>query len=137
VGVDQANDVGIDLPGKGRLNDAYGLGVGDPQTLDELRFDPALVHRLADVRTATMNDDWIDADVVKHRDVIGERASETFIHHRRAAVLDHDGCVPELLDERQRLGEDLGLAHRSGDRGFTTVRCGVACGHDRSALKRT
>jgi hypothetical protein len=137
VCVDETDDVGVDLSRQSGLHNPHRLSIRDPKTLEPLGFNSTLMHRFADTRSPAVDDHHVDSHVVEHRDVVGKRASQTLVHHRRAPVLDHNRLAAMCLDERHRLGEDPSLPHRAGNPGFPAIGWGVSGAHDRSALKRT
>ena len=59
-----------------------------------MRLDVDFLQHVADVRSAAVNDDGVDADVLKERDVIHYGLLELLVYHRISAVLDDDGLSP-------------------------------------------
>ena len=112
----RADDLPVDLADQRHAHDVDGLGVGDPQAVDELRHLAQPLHQVADLRAAAVHDDRVHADEPHEHDVLREEIGERGVFHRVAAVLDHDGLARELPDVRQRLGEHAGLGEDVGRR---------------------
>jgi hypothetical protein len=62
-----------------------------------------------------VHDDRQDAREPQEHHVLRERGLQALVHHRVAAVLDHDHLAVEALQPRQRLGEDGRLLARAGE----------------------
>jgi hypothetical protein len=67
--------------------------VGDAKPALEFRFDAHLRQHRADLRTAAVNDDRVDAGLLQQRDVAGESFAELGIAHGMATVFDDDRLV--------------------------------------------
>lgn len=109
VGVDQADEFAADLAEQHHADDVHHLGGGDAETTAELPCHAQSLQHGVDLRSAAVDDDGMDADGAQECHVGGEGALEPVVDHGVAAVLDHDGLVPEFLQPRQRLGEDVRL----------------------------
>src|SRR5687767_1990833 len=99
--IDESDDLLVDLADQHHLDDLDRLGVRDAHAAHELRLLPEPLHERADLRTATVHDDRIDADEPQEDDVERELFLEVGLLHRAAAVLDDDGLAGELTDVRQ------------------------------------
>jgi hypothetical protein len=106
VAVDGPHHLPVDLADQCHADDVDGLGVGDPQAVDEhgLLAEPG--HQVGDLGPAAVDDDGVHADEPHEDDVLGE---ELEVAHGVAAVLHHHGLAGELADVGQRLGQDGGL----------------------------
>ena len=69
--------------------------------------DPHLVQHLVDLRTATVNHDRIDADILEQHDVLGKALLELFIDHGVAAILDDKSFAVEAPKIREALPSRL------------------------------
>jgi hypothetical protein len=112
VAVDQADDLFVNLPHEDHLDDVHGLFVGHPHPLDEFRLLPQLFQKASDLRTAAVDDDGIDSYILHHDHIAGEIVLQFLIHHRMAAILDHDGLVEKAADIWKSLDQDFGPLHR-------------------------
>jgi hypothetical protein len=65
-----------------------------------------------------VHDDGVDSAVAQEHHVGGEGGLEGVVGHRVAAVLDHDDLAVNLLQPRQRGGEDLSFERRRNGIGF-------------------
>ena len=83
----------VDRTGQDHLDDIDGFLVGDPQAVDELRLDIDALQHLADLRSAAVDHDGIDADLFDQDDVTGEVAGQLVIAHGVAAILDDEGVA--------------------------------------------
>ncbi len=112
VHVDRGDELRVDLPLEHHAGDVDGLGVGDPQAVDELGFLAEPFHQLGDLRTAAVHDDRAHPDEAHQHDVLGEQGERIVVGGAGegiAAVLDDDGLAGEPPDVRQRLDEDRRL----------------------------
>ena len=73
VDVDGRDDVPVDLADQHHAGDVEGLGVGDPQAVDELGHLAEPGHQLADLRAAAVDDEGSHPDRAHEHDVGGER----------------------------------------------------------------
>ena len=103
--VQRAHDLAVDLAHEHHAHDVDGLGIGDPQAVDELRHLAQPLHQVADLRATAVDDDRVHPDEPHEHDVLGEQVGERGVFHGVAPVLDHDGLARELADVRQRFGE--------------------------------
>ena len=81
VDIDRADDVTTDLADQHHAGDVEGLGVGDPQAVDERRLLAELREKLADLRTAAVHHDGFQADGAKQDDVLCKRLGQCRVHH--------------------------------------------------------
>jgi hypothetical protein len=79
---------------------------------DELALDAELLEHRADLRSAAMDDNDIDADHLHQDDVLGEVARSLGIAHGMAAIFHHERLAGITLHIRQRFGQDLGLGEQ-------------------------
>ena len=112
VAVEPQHDVLVDLADQDHLRDLDGRSVRHPQSVDELDREVEPLHVAGDLRTATVDDDRVHADVLEQHDVARELLLELGVDHRRAAVLDDDGLAVELADVRQRLEQRVDVTWR-------------------------
>ena len=115
------DDVAVDLADEHHAGDVERLGVGDAQSVDELRDLAQPGHQLADLRAAAVHDERAHADRAHEHDVGRERGQAGVVGVRRAggaaggagqgvaAVLDHHHLAPEAADVGQGLDQDGGL----------------------------
>ena len=134
--VDRRDDLAVDLADERHAHDVDGLGVGDPQAVDELGLLAEPAHEVGDLRTAAVHDDRVHADQPHEHDVLREQVGERGILHRVAAVLDDDGLARELADVRQRLGEDRRLLPRVARRSTGVDRVTTCAGSRRCTRAR-
>ena len=73
VDVDGRDDVPVDLADEHHAGDVEGLGVGDPQPVDELGDLAEPGHELADLGAAAVHHEGAHADRAHEHDVGGER----------------------------------------------------------------
>ena len=106
--VDRGDHVAVGLADQHHADDVERGGVGDPQALDPLDFDPGLGHLDIDLRSAAMDQHRADADRVEQQDVLGEAAHPLRIGQRQAADLHDDGLAGEAADVGQRLDQQPG-----------------------------
>jgi hypothetical protein len=83
--------------------------VGDADAVPELRLDPEPIQHLVDLRTAAVDDDRVDPDVLQQHHVLCEPILERRVRHRMAAVFHDDGLAAERADVRQGFDQDVGL----------------------------
>ena len=62
VHVDAGHDVAVDLAHQHHAGDVEGVGVGDPQPVEELGLLAQALHELADLGPAAVDDDRPHAD---------------------------------------------------------------------------
>ena len=125
VDVDAGHDVAVDLAHQHHAGDVEGVGVGDPQPVEELGLLAQPGHEVADLGPAAVDDHRPHADRAHEHDVLGEEAAEGGLGHGRPAVLDDHDLAPEAADVGQGLGQDRRLVERR--RG---VRAVSGYGHD-------
>ena len=68
------HDVAVDLAHQHHAGDVEGVGVGDPQAVEELGLLAQPLHELADLGPAAVDDDRPHADHAHEDDVLGEQA---------------------------------------------------------------
>ena len=83
--------------------------VGDAQPVDEGGLDGQALQHGVDLRPAAMHHHRVHADLLQQRDVAAEHVRQVFLAHGVAAVFHHDGGAGVAAQERQRMGQDLGL----------------------------
>jgi hypothetical protein len=105
VGVDEADEFAADLSEQHHAGDVEDLRRGHAEPALELARDAEALEHGADLRTAAVHHDGVDAAVAQERHVSGERGLEHVVGHGVAAVLDHDDLAVQLLQPGQRLGE--------------------------------
>ena len=109
VPVEQADELTSDLAREDHAHDVDGLRRGDPQATAELGLDAEPVEHGADLRSAAVDDDRLEAGEAQEHDVLRERLLQGLVGHGVAAVLhDHDLAVV-ALQPRQGAGEGGGL----------------------------
>ncbi len=108
--IDQADHLGSDLADQHHADDVDRLLGGDPQAAAELARDAEPGEHRGDLRAAAVHHDRVDAAGAEEHHVLGEGPAAGVVHHRVAAVLDHHDVAVELLEPRQRAGEDGDLA---------------------------
>ncbi len=106
--IDRADDVAADLADQHHAGDVEGLGVGDPQAVDERRLLAEPREKFADLRTAAVHHDGFQADGAKQDDVLCKRLRQCRIHHGIPAKFHDDDGVAETLDVGQGLDERVG-----------------------------
>src|SRR5439155_8550317 len=106
VPVDRRDDLPVDLADQHHAGDVERLGIGDAQTVAELRLLAQPCQQLADLRSATVDDDRTQADRPHQHHVGGEQAQVVVTRYRVPAVLDDDDLAAEAADPGQRLDED-------------------------------
>jgi hypothetical protein len=119
--VDQADHLGPDLTDEDHPDDVDRLLGGHPQPAAELAGDTQSGEHRGDLRAAAVHDDREDAAGAEEDHVLGEGAPARVVDHGVAAVLDHHDVAVELLEPRQRAGED-------GD--LLRIALGVVRAHD-------
>ena len=62
---------------------------------------------LVDGLAASVHDHRVHADDLEQHDIAHNVSTESYIHHRRAAVLDNDRLAGQVLDPRQGLEQEL------------------------------
>ena len=103
--VEQADDLGVDLPVEHHLDDAHVLGAGDALAVGELGLVPHPLQRLGDLGAAAVDDDRSQPGRLQQHHLLGEAALQRRIDHRRAAVLDDGALAGELADVAERLDD--------------------------------
>ena len=141
VHVDRAHDVAVDLPHQHHPDQVDGVGVGDPETVEELDLFAHPLHEGADLRTTTVDDDGKHADGAHEHDVLGERGQRRCLvdlvlprlgAEDVAAVLDDHHLPPETADvgqgfDQYRCFVPRGQRLSGGCRSRTMIRPG---GHE-------
>ncbi|CAB5067879.1 unannotated protein [freshwater metagenome] len=130
--VDRRDDLGVYLPEEHHACNVNRLGIGDTQTIAELRGLSEPGHQVADLGTAAMDDDRTHADCLHEDDVLreeGERVALARPGERVSAVLNDHDLIGEAPDVRKRLDEHLRLLRRFAPRhdraahGYTPTVC--------------
>jgi hypothetical protein len=67
------------------------------------------VQHLTDLRTAAMDDDRVDPDLLQEHHVGRELMRDLHVAHGVAAIFDDEGRAGEAAHEGKRLGERFGL----------------------------
>ena len=123
------DDLAVDLADEHHAGDVDGLGVGDPQAVEELGLLAEALHQVADLRTAAVHDDRAHADRAHQHDVLGEQRERVVVDAPAMALppyLTTTVWPAEAADVRQRLDEDVGRlvggARRLGGRVTGTAR---------------
>ena len=107
---DQPNQILAHRAGQDHLDDAQGLGIGDPQAVLEGRGHAKAVEHCVDLAPAAVNHHDLDADPVEQDDVFAKSSTQIGIFERVAADFHHHGFAAELRNIGQRLDENAGLA---------------------------
>ena len=115
LGVDQRHDLLVDRAGQHHLDDLDRLLVGHPEPALEPRLDAHLGKHRADLRTAAMHHDRVDAGLLEQRDVAGEGLAERRIAHGMTAIFHHDGLVLVALHVGKRFGQQARLLGGGGN----------------------
>ena len=108
-GVEQADDLGVDLAGEHHLDDAHILGAGHALTVGELGLLTEPLERARDLGAAAVHDDGTQPRRLKQDDLLREAALERGIDHRGAAILDDRAFAREALDVAQGLDHRLAV----------------------------
>ena len=82
--VDGRDDLAVHLAHQRHAHDVDGLGVGDPQAVDELRLLAEALHEVGDLRPTAVHDDRVHADEAHEHDVLREEVGERGVLHRVA-----------------------------------------------------
>ena len=90
-GVDQIDDLLVDLAGQDHLHHVHGALVGDAEAVHEPGGDVHLGQHLADLGSAAVHHHRVDAQVLEERDVLGKGALQLRLLLGGAAILDHHG----------------------------------------------
>ena len=98
----------IDLTRKDHLGYVYRFLIGNSQTSDKLGLFADLGKHLGDLRSAAVNEDYLDPYEREQNYVAHYRVLELIVYHSVSAVFDHDYFVIILLDIRQRLSKYIG-----------------------------
>ncbi len=69
---------------------------------------PSFCQHPADLRTAAVHDDRLDARLLEQHDVLGEILRGGTVAHGVAAIFDHHDLLVVALHVRQGLDEDFG-----------------------------
>src|SRR5580700_8594657 len=111
--VDRGDELLVDGASKHHFDDFHRLAVGDPKAIDKVALDVEPLQHLADLRTATMHDDRIDADLLQEDDIAREGVLRAGVAprgaHRMAAVFDQDRLAGVTAQKGQSLGQDRRL----------------------------
>src|SRR5579863_10707296 len=106
--VDRRYQLFVDRARQHHLDDIDGFAIGDTEAVNEAALDLEPLQHLADLRSASMNDDRIDAHLLQQHDVVGETLAAFGIAHGVTAVFHHYGLCVIAAEEGQRLREDGG-----------------------------
>ena len=106
LGVEVRDDLLICLTDKHHLCDAHRLFVCVAKAVNEVGLDIDSLEHVVDVRSAAVNEDGVDADVLKESDVIHYGLLEVFVYHCISAVLDDDRLTAHLPHIGERLDKD-------------------------------
>ena len=104
--MDGSDEVRGDLAGQHHLDDLHRLLVGDPKALLELGLQAESLAHGGDLRTATVHEHRLHADVAEKDDV--QQRLVAGLLDRVAPDLDDDDLAVEPLDVRQRFDQDFG-----------------------------
>ena len=66
-----------------------------------MRFLINFGEHLADVRSAAVNDNGVDADILKKSDIVHDRLLQIFVDHGVSTVLDYECLASHLPDIRK------------------------------------
>ena len=127
LGVDRADDLFVDGAGQHHFDDLDRRLVGHAQAVGELRFDAELLQHRADLRTAAMHDDRIDAGLFEQDHVAREIARLGLVAHGVAAIFHDDDRLVVAQHMRQRLHQDFGLFLRAGLARFVHGDSQICC----------
>jgi hypothetical protein len=108
--VDQADHLGADLADEHHPDDVDRLLGRHPQSAAELARDAQSRQHRGDLRATAVHDDGEDPAGPQEDHVLGEGPPARVVDHRVAAELHDDDVAVELLEPRQRAGEDGDLA---------------------------
>ncbi len=86
----------------------HGGSVGHAHAAHEFGANAHPVQDLVDLGAAAVNHHRVEADEFQQGHVLGEVFPQLLVHHRVAAVLDHDRHPGDLPDVRQGLDQDVG-----------------------------
>ena len=106
-GLDEVDEALADLAGEHHLRYLGRLAVRDAQAVHESALHAHLVHDLADVRPAAVDEHHAHADELQKDDVLHHLGLELLVLHGVAAVLYDDDAVIVLLDIGQGLHQHL------------------------------
>ena len=107
--VQRRDHLTIHLAHQRHPRDVDGLGVRDPQAVDELGGLAEARHEVGDLRASPVHHHRVHADEAHEHDVLRPLIGQLCALHRVPAVLDDDRLARELADVRHRLREDVGL----------------------------
>ena len=113
-GIDEFDDLLVDLARQHHLDDVHRLGVGDPHALHELAFLPDPSQQLLNLWTPAVHHHRIQTDQFEQDHIMGKAALQALLGHRIATVLDDDRAAMKPADVGQCLSKDLGLDMRWG-----------------------
>src|SRR6056300_1321290 len=96
----------IDGATQNHLDDIHGLPVGDAHSLMKLALDIELFEQVANLWTAAVNHDGVNANQFHHHDVGGETGFQSSIGHGITAIFDYNGLASKFLDVGQRFRQN-------------------------------
>src|SRR6266511_1163346 len=111
VAVDPQDDVLVLLADEHHLRHLDGGLVRHAQAVHEADLHAEPLHVARDVGAAAVDDDRVHPHVLEEDHVAGELLAQLRLHHRGAAVFDHDGLAVELPDVRERLEQRCDVSH--------------------------
>jgi len=80
---------------------------GDPESPLEFTGDTEPLEHCADLWSAAVDDNRLDAAVAQKHHVGGEPTPQGLMDHCVAAVLDDHDLIVQVLEPRQRLGQHM------------------------------
>ena len=107
VPIDEGDDVLVDLAAQYHFHHVDHFFAGDALAVDEFRLNAEQLQRFADLRSAAVDNDGVDADVFHHHYVQCEVVFQLLGDHGAAAVFDNQGLVVKPFDEGEGFDQDF------------------------------
>ena len=104
-----AHELLVDRAGQHHFGDLRGFRIGHTQAIDERGLHSEFFQHGADLRTAAVNDDRIDADCFQQHDVLGKILRGFGVAHCMPTIFHDEGLPGIALHIRQCFDQHFGL----------------------------
>src|SRR5690606_15328910 len=99
-------------PSEYHLHNVHGGIICNPMAMFKRRDNAHLGERFADLRSATVDNHDMNADVAKQAHILGKRNFEVLVDHRMASILDDENSPLKPLNVGEGFVEDGGFLNQ-------------------------
>ena len=106
--IDGVGQFRVDFSIEHHRRDIEGFLIRHTLAIHELRLEAQTLHQAGDLRSAAVNHDGFDADVMQQHDIANHGFLERRINHRRPAVFHNHGASAKYPNVGHGVEEDVG-----------------------------